>query len=82
MIDQNQFNKGLDFETKRLAKWCTNTDSPLDACESLIFHLINNMNASYYEVIGMLEEIKLNYREIVREVNKEESSEESNETFD
>ena len=79
MINQAQFEKGLNFEAKRLTKWLNKTESPLDACESLIFYLINNLDASYYEIIGLLEEAKLRYREITQQVMKEEA--ESEETF-
>ena len=75
MITQKQFEKGLNFETKRIAQWLNRTESPMDAAEQLIFYLICDLDGSYYEIIGMLEEVKQRYREITREALKEVSEE-------
>lgn len=73
VITQEEFCKGLETESKRIASWVNKTSSPSDACESFIFYLVCDLNASYYGVLGMLEEVKLRYRELSRKAMEEEN---------
>lgn len=74
-----QFYKESEPKIKRIADEINKTESPLNACESVIFDLLFNMELSYFEILGLLEEIKLRFREASIAVMKEAGIEVMNE---
>ncbi|MEK6883856.1 MAG: hypothetical protein AABY22_29775 [Nanoarchaeota archaeon] len=71
-IKQDEMIPLLDKKVNDLFDLIQKSDSPLDATEYLIFELINKLDVNYYEQIGLLEEVKLTFRDIVKDVMKEE----------
>lgn len=63
-MNKEQFYENLDTETKRIANWINKTESPLEVCELFIHNLIIDIDGlSHYNALGMLEELKLRFRE-------------------
>lgn len=64
IISQEEYHKDLQEEAKRISKWLNKSESPLDDYEFFIFYLLCDLNTNYCSILGLLEEIKLRYREI------------------
>jgi len=61
---EKQFYKSLDIESERILKWLSKQETPIFSLEDFIFWLIIDSNLNYYEVIGLMEEIKQRFREV------------------
>ena len=77
-LEQEEMIPLLDKKVNEVFETLQKSDSSLDATEYFIFELINKLDVNYYEQIGLLEEVKLKYRDVFKEVMEEESCENCN----
>ena len=60
-----RFQEDMETESQRISQWLNKFESPSSACEYFISEVLFNLDANYYEILGLLEEIKLRYRDII-----------------
>jgi len=65
-------DKELGTESGRLAKWFGKTEYPLDTCKDFVFYLVSKMEYDPIFVVGMLEMVKLDFKEITDKIIRDE----------
>ena len=64
----------METESQRIVQWLNKFESPSSACEYFISEVLFNLDVNHYEILGLLEEIKLRYREIIINVRSEDEA--------
>ena len=74
MKTQEEIMELLDEEVKKAKEIISQSESDLDALEYFIFELVTNVpdEMTHYEIVGLLEEVKLRWREVSKEALEEE----------
>jgi len=76
LLQKEEFEKKADALIKELSKLIEQTEYPMCATEYAVFQLVTLTSESHYETLGLLEEVKNNWREASLKVLNEEEEEE------
>ena len=72
-ISDKEFSQGLEKETDRLVKWVDRTNyAPLSYFALILDLLMKSKSMEYYEMLGVLEDIKLTIHKEINEPQEEE----------